>query len=507
MSSWTDGYVSEIDYTHGFYRELTPSFLAFCMLLKGLRPPTLGTGFAYCELGFGQGFSSNLIAAANPWGDFWATDFNPAHAAGAQQLAQAAGTPNVRFFDKSFGELLETDTPAFDLIALHGIYSWISPENRATIRDFIRRRLAFGGVVYISYNCLPGWSPAMPLRQLMIEHAAGSTEPMATRIDKAIEFAGRIQGLNAGYFANNPGIAPRLERLKGMSRNYLAHEYFNRDWQPQYFAEVAREMTEAKLVFAASANPADHVDAVNLTTEQQEVLTGVADPMFRETVRDYFLNQQFRKDVFVKGAVRLAPQEQTELLLATRFVLTAPREDIPLKATFARGEVTLQEATYAPVLDALAKGTATLGQLLAMDGVREVGLPRLVQAVTVLSAMGHAAPCLPAEGEEERAVRARAFNDAVIDRARFSDQLAYLASPVTGGGVPVGRFEQLFLAAMRKGQDPAKAVWDVLTPQGQRLLKDGKVIEDAEANVAELRTRAEVFRTKSVLVLKQLGIR
>ena len=24
MSNWTDGYVSEIDYTHGFYRELTP---------------------------------------------------------------------------------------------------------------------------------------------------------------------------------------------------------------------------------------------------------------------------------------------------------------------------------------------------------------------------------------------------------------------------------------------------------------------------------------------------
>jgi SAM-dependent methyltransferase len=507
MSSWTDGYVSEINYTHGFYRELTPSFLAFCMMLKGLRTPPLGPTFAYCELGCGQGFSTNLIAAANPRGDFWATDFNPAHAAGAQHLAQAAGTPNVRFFDKSFAELLETDTPAFDLIALHGIYSWISPENRATIREFIRRRLKFGGVVYASYNCLPGWSPVMPLRQLMIEHAAGSTEPMAARIDKAIEFAGRLQGLKAGYFDKNPGVAPRLEGLRGMSRNYLAHEYFNRDWQPQYFAEVAREMAEAKLGFAASANPADHVDAVNLSAEQQEVLAGVADPLFRETVRDYFLNQQFRKDVFVKGAVRLAPQEQTELLLATRFALTVPREDVPLKATFARGEVALQEATYVPVLDALAKGPATLGQLLATDAVREVGLPRLVQAVTVLTATGHAAPCLPVDGEDERAVRVRAFNDAVIDRARFSDQLAALASPVTGGGVAVGRIEQLFLAAMRKGQNPAQAVWDVLAAQGQRLVNDGKPIEDAEANLAELRARAETFRTKMVPVLKQLGIR
>jgi hypothetical protein len=60
---------------------------------------------------------------------------------------------------------------------------------------------------------------------------------------------------------------------------------------------------------------------------------------------------------------------------------------------------------------------------------------------------------------------------------------------------------------MRKGQNPAQAVWDVLAAQGQRLVNDGKPIEDAEANLAELRARAETFRTKMVPVLKQLGIR
>jgi ubiquinone/menaquinone biosynthesis C-methylase UbiE len=506
MSNWTDGYVSEIDYTHGFYRELTPSFLAFCMLLKGIRPPSLSSPFAYCELGFGQGFSTNLIAAANPRGDFWATDFNPSHAAGAQQLAAAAGTPNVRFFDRSFAELLETDTPEFDFITLHGIYSWISPENRRTIREIVRRKLKFGGVVYISYNCLPGWSATMPLRQLMIEHAAGSTEPMVARIDKAIAFAQQLNELKAGYFGSNPGVVPRLERLKGMSRNYLAHEYFNQDWQPQYFAEVARELDEAKLAFAASANPADHVDQVNLTADAQRVLAEIGDPLFRETVRDYFLNQQFRKDMFVKGSVRLAPQEQAEMLLATRFALTAPRALIPLKATFAVGEVTLQEETYVPVLDALAKGPAMLSQLLAMDSVRDVGLARLVQAVTVLAATGHVAPCLPVEGEDDRRDRTQGFNAAVIDQARFSDQLAFLASPVTGGGTAVTRFDQLFLSATRQGVDPAEAVWQVLAAQNQRLVKDGKAIEGVADNLAELRARAETFMTQTLPVLKQLGI-
>lgn len=506
MNAWTDGYVAEIDYTHGFYRELTPSFLAFCMLLAGVRPPSLSAPFAYCELGFGQGFSTNLIASATVDGDYWATDFNPSHAVGARRLAEAAGSSNVQFFDHSFAEFLDLETPAFDFITLHGIYSWISPENRATIVDILHRKLKPGGVVYISYNCLPGWSAAMPMRQLMIEHAAGSTEAMTVRIDKAIEFAKQLGELKAGYFSNNPTVAPKLDRLQGMSRNYLAHEYFNRDWKPQYFAEVARELADAKLTFAASANPADHVDVINLTADAQKILSGIGDVMFRETVRDYFLNQQFRKDIFVKGAVRLVAQEQAELLMATRFALTVPRSAVPLTARFAVGDVTLQSETYGPILDILAAGPATLGALMADGSIGPLGFARVLQALTVLVAMGQVAPALPMEGDSARAASTAAFNRAVMERARFSGDLSSLASPVTGGGIGVPRFEQLFLLAAERRVDPAEFAWQTLSAQGQRLVKEGKTLETAEDNLSELQTRAAAFSNHSRPLLEQLGI-
>jgi len=63
-----------------------------------------------------------------------------------------------------------SDLPDFDFITLHGIYSWISPENRRTIVEFMRRKLKPGGIVYISYNCMPGWAGMMPLRRLLVEH-------------------------------------------------------------------------------------------------------------------------------------------------------------------------------------------------------------------------------------------------------------------------------------------------------------------------------------------------
>ena len=31
------------------------------------------------------------------------------------------------------------------------------------------------------------------------------------------------------------GVKERFDRLKDQDRHYLAHEYFNKDWQPMYF--------------------------------------------------------------------------------------------------------------------------------------------------------------------------------------------------------------------------------------------------------------------------------
>ena len=92
MSDWSAGYVTEVGYTHGYYRELVPQYLALAALARGVAAPGLGYApLRVLELGCGQGLSANLIAAANPHLDYTAVDFNPAHIAGAQALAAAAG--------------------------------------------------------------------------------------------------------------------------------------------------------------------------------------------------------------------------------------------------------------------------------------------------------------------------------------------------------------------------------------------------------------------------------
>ncbi len=509
MASWTSGYIAEIDYTHGFYRELTPGLLSFAAAITNLaRLPPLPR-IRYCELGCGQGFSANLIAAANPGAEIHATDFNPSQIAGARLLAEEGGLSNVHFYEHAFADFAdERSLPdSFDIIALHGIYSWISAENRRHIVDFIRRKLRPGGLVYISYNTLPGWAAVMPLRRLLVDTAASRSGPIAARIDEGLALAESFLNAKAGFFAQNASLGARLEKIKGMNRAYLAHEYMNADWTPFYFADVVRELAEAKLSFLCSASLLDAVDVINLTADQQVLLNAVPDAVRRQALRDYVINQQFRRDIFVKGAALLPPAAAQERLLDQRFALSVPRQDVPLKLQTLLGEVSLQADVYEPLLDKLAAGPATLRQMKADKAVADLGWARLLQALMILIGTDRVQVCLPAQDEPKRAQRTKVFNAAVMRRADWSGDLQFLASPVTGGGVVVDRFEQMLLAGQgQKGLDPAERVWTVLSAQGQKLIKDGKALETAEENLAELRARSAAFTEKRLPLLKQLGI-
>jgi len=82
-----------------------------------------------------------------------------------------------------------------------------------------------------------------------------------------------------------------------------------------------------------------------------------------------------------------------------------------------------------------------------------------------------------------------------------------LASPVTGGGLPVDRIEQLFLLAHQQKADDAPAfVWRILDSIGQRLVQDGKAIETPEGNLKELADRHASFLERRLPVFQQLGI-
>lgn len=509
MSDWTSGYVADIGYTFGYYHELNPLRAKLAFLGSGLAYPDIGVA---CELGFGQGISVNMHAAASAT-SWYGTDFNPAQAAFAQELATVSGS-GAKLYDDAFADFAKrTDLPDFDYIGIHGIWSWISDENRTSLVDFVRRKLKVGGVLYISYNTLPGWAGFAPMRHLMTEHAEtiGATGlGIVNRINGALDFAEKLLATNPIFASANPQIADRIGKVKGQNRHYLAHEYFNRDWLPMHFATMAKWLEPAKVGYACSAHPLDHIDAINLAEQQQAFLKDIPDVMFRESVRDFMVNQQFRRDYWVKGPRRLNPLEQAEQLNAQRVVLVAHRPDVLLKVTGAL-EANLSESVYGPFLDLLADHKPrTLGQIEQALKSKEISFSHVLQAAMVLVGANH----LSAAQDDARVTIAKMHTDRLnayfINKARGSSDISYLASPVTGGGLAVGRFQQLFLLAISQGKkkptDWAQFVWQTLEMQGQKLLKEGKALETLEENIAELTTQAEEFSKQQLPILKALQV-
>lgn len=345
LNDWTSGYVTDIGYTFGYYSELNPLALKLPFLNSGIIPPEVGYA---CELGFGQGLSTNIHAAGSlvHW---HGNDFNPEQTAHANELAAASGA-KVDLVDDSFAEFVNRpDLPEFDYIGLHGIWSWISDENRTHIVEFIRKKLKVGGVVYISYNTLPGWSAFAPVRYLMTEHAelvGAEGQGILGRIDESLLFTEKLLAASPAYARANPQVSERIKNLKQQSRQYLAHEYFNRDWQPMSFSSVKGWLAPTKLSYACSANLLDHVDEINLSQEQIALLQSVNDPQLRETTKDFMVNQQFRRDYWVKGGRRLLPQQQLNRLRQFTCVLIVPPNSISMNFQASQGEVSMTESIY-----------------------------------------------------------------------------------------------------------------------------------------------------------------
>ena len=511
---WTSGYVAEIDYTHGYYRELAPGLIDIALLMSGHEPPDRSST-RYLELGYGQGLSANIHAAAAP-GEFWGADFNPAHAVNARSLAASSGS-DAKFYDNSFAEMAaRDDLPEFDYIVLHGVWSWVSDDNRRAIVDIIRKHLKVGGVVYLSYNTLPGWAVGMPLRHMMTLHAetvGSDAQGVVGRIDGSIAFGQKLAEVGARYFAANSTAKGRLDAIAGQNRNYVAHEYFNRDWAPMYFSDAHAWLVDAKTSYACAAALLDQMDGFNLSPAQQEVINGIPYVVLRETVRDYMLNQQFRRDILVRGARKLTPLERQERLFATSVMLVVPESEISFEVEAGLGKVSLKPDIYQPIVDALAaeRGRPKLiGELARNAALSSLPPGALIEGLAVLIGSGRAHPT---QSEAEQAIaepRCKALNTALIDRARFSGDVSCLASPVIGGGVGVGRFEQMFLGARARGlktaSDWAKDAWETLARQNQAIIKDGEVLQGAEANLRELDFQAQTLAGRRLEVLRRLKV-
>lgn len=509
----TNGYITDVGYTAGFYPETAPAHLAFAALVNGRAPGRAFRPRRVLELGFGQGFGLALLAAANPDIAFEGCDFNAGHVAHAKSLIAAAGLTNLTVTESSFeaaadeAKTLDSDV---DVVLLHGILSWVAQETEEAILAILRRRLRHEGVLYVSYNCLPGWAPLVPIRQLILDikrmHAGGSEAQVAS----ALDLLARLKQGNAAYFANNPLAAAHLDSMLGQDRAYLAHEYLDDHWRLFQFSDVAARLGRADdLGYIASATLTENFDQFGVPVDLLQLVAHAGDPVLQETLRDVAANKGFRRDVFGRGGESIDAAERRRLLAQMRFALAVPRRRLMFRFLGPLNELIGRQDVYGPLADRLAGGIASFEELLALPAFGEGAVAALVECLALLVHSQQVLPiCAPASVDPEPAQR---FNRMIVDRARAGQVYAYLASPVAGTGVRVDDFGLLTLAAVFDGQagTPAAAArhgLSIIAALGRRPLDNGRPIEADDDAVAFLAARMEPVIKEDIPIWRCLGV-
>ena len=478
---WKHGYFANSGYVYGYYPELMPSRLYWAALLQGHLTPI--KQFRYLDAGCGQGMSLLFAAAAYPDSEFVGIDFMPEHIAHAKRIAREAGLTNVTFLEADFIDLAENANDysvlqqGFDYVVCHGITTWISPVVRTALFKFISHVLGPGGVFYNSYNTLPGWLGTSPLQHLVFLQRDGADGQTSLLRAQAI-FEQLLQADNS-LFADQPGLLRRLELIKKQDPAYLQQEYNNEFWQPMYFSDMYEALSGCKLNHLGTATLSDIfynllADGVQKLLKEQKTL------LLREQLRDYAVNQSFRRDLFVKGVNKLWPGLQKNLIDQFRFIRN-PLVQIP-----AFGDPYL--ITGSSVL--LNSDPETFGRILGLFSTSESGTmlsdvlknnpdptqrQAAIQAVSLLMQGGWLMPgvatdeCLTSNGSRLNKV----LSTAISHGAPYK----HLCLPKAGTALSISDTEWILLRCVQ--QQVPKDQWITfvihsLFETGRAILRDGQ---------------------------------
>ncbi len=451
MSAWSSGYITDITYLSGWYRQQSPAILALACLMNGAETtmPAGDDPVHVLELGCGQGYAALLLAASNPTWRITAIDFNPAHIAAARAWAAEARLENVTFLEADLATLAEDpaarDIPQADFVTLHGVWTWVSPAVQAGIVRLLRDKVRAGGIVHVSYNVLPAWGARLGMQRLIHDSGrllAGRSDRQA---EEGIKLAQNLLATEALHLRQPAATGQILEQLSQLPVSYLAHELMNGHWKPSFMADVAAAFGDAKLEWVGASQLIENFPGLTLTGPQVAVQQRFDDPLMRELVKDMCIDRALRHDVFMRGARRMTPATRDAALMDVSIGMAIPPDELPLEASIPAGKVELSQAFYQPIVEAMADGPKRVIDLLHADRVQG-RRDNPAELIGILVGLGFAEPAVRSgAGPGAAAMR---FNQVALRRLRRTESInrqAAAASSRMGTGMPANLLE-MFVA-------------------------------------------------------------
>jgi hypothetical protein len=225
--------------------------------------------------------------------------------------------------------------------------------------------------------------------------------------------------------ASSYTLGELARRPEDYPAGYLVHEFMHTGWDAPYVTDVRRELATIGLMPAGSATLIENFDSWVISHDARALLAEIADADLRELVRDFFIDQRFRCDVFSRDATRLAPAVQRRRLAASSFALTRPESAVAYSTASPAGRLVFDNPAARAIVAGLVSGPRPLGDIADDTFGRGKGISDgdLVANALALSAAGEIRPVEPTRAP------VAAVNAALRRRLGSAEEVAVLALP------------------------------------------------------------------------------
>jgi hypothetical protein len=200
----------------------------------------------------------------------------------------------------------------------------------------------------------------------------------------------------------------------------------------------------------------------------------------RETIKDYFVNRPFRRDIFIRGAQSIADSRRDHLLGNMGLALFVTKSGVKLKINTPAGEAQLPDYQYHPIIEALENKPHTLREIhhdLKQKNIEKI--PSMVEIAGILIGTSQAI-LLPWGLNTRESYIAHSFNLKTIAPVILRESSsATLASTLSCSGINFNAMEatiyQLLCSDVEEEELAKKAL--VLLSRDQIVI-DGEIIND-----------------------------
>lgn len=254
------------------------------------------------EIGCGDGGNIIPLAAQYPKSSFVGIDLDGGLIEQGRADIASLGLTNIELIVGDISKY-KPASANYDYVVCHGVYSWVSPAVQQEILNRSVAALAAHGVLFVSYNTLPGWRQRGALRDILRVGASFvENEDDVVRLENAMAFLALVVEQSSLI---TPYVREAAERLKNSEPAYLVQEFLGAYNSAQMFSDFIKDARGAGLQFVSESRVV-MMSSEDLSPQINEVLTALDDNIIsREQVIDIVRNRMFRETLLCHESLQL----------------------------------------------------------------------------------------------------------------------------------------------------------------------------------------------------------